>query len=53
MREYADRAPEDGVDVDRLRDTLAGMNEDARLRFMELLIEALIGEGRNWRERHG
>ena len=41
MREYADRAPEDGVDVDRLRDTLAGMNEDARLRFMELLVEAL------------
>jgi hypothetical protein len=41
MREYAERAPEDGVDVAVLRETLAGMNEEARLRFMELLVEAL------------
>jgi hypothetical protein len=41
MREYADRAPEDGIDTDKLRKVLAGMDDRTRERFMELVIESL------------
>jgi hypothetical protein len=42
MREYADRAPPDGVDPGKLRAVLAGIGtEDARGNFMRMLLEVL------------
>jgi hypothetical protein len=41
LREYADRAPQNSVDLDKLRETLEGMDDRTRLRFMDMLIEAL------------
>jgi hypothetical protein len=40
MREYADRAaPEDGIDTDKLRKALKGMDRRTRERFMGLVVE--------------
>jgi hypothetical protein len=41
LREYADRAPSDSIDLDKLRETLDGMDDRTRLRFMEMVVEAL------------
>jgi hypothetical protein len=42
LREYADRAPADGIDIDKLRDALSRMDDDrTRERFMEMVIEEI------------
>jgi hypothetical protein len=41
LQTYADRAPPDGIDPDKLRETQAGMDSRTRERFMELLTEGL------------
>jgi hypothetical protein len=41
MREYADRAPLEGVDTGKLRKALKGMDRRTRERFMELVVEDL------------
>jgi hypothetical protein len=43
MREYADRAPNDAIDPDKLREAFADMNRRTRERFMELVVER-VGE---------
>ena len=44
LREYADRAL-NGIVADKLRETLAGLDERTRERFMELVVESLPEEG--------
>ena len=39
--EYAKAAPEEGIDADKLREALDGMPEEARSRFMELIVEKM------------
>jgi hypothetical protein len=41
MREYADRAPEEGIDSDKLREALASMGDGPREEFMKLVIESM------------
>jgi hypothetical protein len=41
MREYADRAPVNGVDSDKLREALASMGDGPREEFMKLVIESM------------
>ena len=43
MREYTDRAPQDGIDTDKLSKTLAGMDRRTKERFMGIVVEAAKG----------